>query len=164
MEIRWGFNWISNWFKSVFHWNFNWISNRFWSVFHFHKKFIEILTWYPIDFYWYFLNGCASEEIQISAAETRIAFLLHQTLFVKGGWRHPASPAFPKHTPGQWSLSYENCTPDLKKKGRVGGHKQFLLPEELQDQLVPSWIQPTRPLPTSFNSCAEILLFHWNFN
>ena len=40
----------------------------------------------------YFLDGCALEEIQISAAETRISILLHQTLFVTGGWRHPAPP------------------------------------------------------------------------
>ena len=41
---------------------------------------------------YYFLGGCASEEIQISTVETRISILLHQTLFVTGGWRHPAPP------------------------------------------------------------------------
>ena len=34
-------------------------------------------------------------------------------------------------------------------KGREGGHKQFSSPDELLDQLVPSWPQSTRPLPPS---------------
>ena len=41
---------------------------------------------------YYFLAGYALEEIQISTAETRISILPYQTLFVTGGWRHPAPP------------------------------------------------------------------------
>ena len=41
---------------------------------------------------YYFLDGYALEEIQISVAETRISILPEQPLFVTGGWRHPAPP------------------------------------------------------------------------
>ena len=46
-----------------------------------------------------FLAGYALEEIQISTAETRISILPYQTLFVTGGWRHPALPNVPQTYP-----------------------------------------------------------------
>ena len=47
----------------------------------------------------HFLDGYALEEIQISTAETRISILPYQTLFVIGGWRHPALPNVPQTYP-----------------------------------------------------------------
>ena len=50
-------------------------------------------------------------------------------------------------------------------KGREGGHKQFSSPDELLDQLVPSWPQSTRPLPPSTPSrksyIYKSLLMNW---
>ena len=41
------------------------------------------------------------EEIQISDAELQDSILAKQTLFVTGGWEHPACRTYPKQTPGQ---------------------------------------------------------------
>ena len=107
----------------------------------------------------YFLVVFDFEEIPISDAELQDSILAKQTFVCDGRMKTSGMPNVPKHTPGQWSLSYENCSPNLKVKGRVGGHEQFSSPEELLDQLVPSWPSSTRPHPLlSFFSSAEILL------
>ena len=106
------------------------LSNPFLLDFLWQTYIILKLCQYTIDF----LGGSAFEEIQISAAETRISILPYQTLFMTGRCRHPTLQNVPQTYPRinipvlQKLLSKPNS-----EKGKVGGHKQFSSPEELLD-------------------------------
>ena len=73
----------------------------------------------------HFLAGYASEEIQISTAETRISILPYQTLFVTGGWRHPALPNVPQTYPRTMIPVLRKLLTNLKVK-REGGWAQAI--------------------------------------
>ena len=75
---------------------------------------------------YYFLAGYALEEIQISTAETRISILPYQTLFVTGGWRHPALPNVPQTYPRTMIPVLRKLLTKPESEKREGGWAQAI--------------------------------------